>query len=98
MSAPEVTGPRAVMRDPDRGPYVTDDDGVSLEDGVGWDLSWGCRVSFGDDDPAGLVVAVSMSEEDQRKGITNRLATPEQVRRFARDLLALADAAEGRAS
>jgi hypothetical protein len=95
--ADEAAGTRPVMRDPDRGPYVTDEDGHPLDDGVGWDLSWGCRVSFGTD-PEGFTVTVSTSAEDQRKGITNRLVTPSQVRQFAHDLLTLADTAEGKSS
>lgn len=78
-----------VLHDPDCGPYVTDDDGRTLEDGVGWDLSGECRVSF---EPAGdrLDVTVSTSGDEQRRGITVRAATAEQVRNFAHKLLALA--------
>ena len=74
--------------------------------GAGWDLSWGCRLTIGysdtatDEDgigvgPEELHVTVSMSDADHRNGITVRKVTPEQVRAYARHLLALVGDEDG---
>lgn len=85
-----MTIPRPVMRDPDCGPYVTDDDCRPLEDGVGWDLSGQCRVTFSPE-PHGLEVTVSTSGEEQEMGITVRSVTADQIRSYAYKLLALVE-------
>lgn len=88
-AATAADGPRPVMRNPDSGPYDYDEDGHPLDQGVGWDLAWGCRVSFSND-ADGLSATVSMSDEEQRRGIAVRAVTADQIRDYAHKLLALA--------
>lgn len=93
----ETTTPtaRPVHRDPDRsGEGWDDDNDCVIHDGTGWDLSYGCRFGINHDrervgDPDEWTVIVSTFGEDQRKGITVRTVTPEQVEAFARHLLDL---------
>lgn len=74
--------------------------------GARWALSWGCQLTFGYSDtatdeegfgvgPEELHVTVSMSDEDHRNGITVRKVTREQVRAYARHLLALVGDEDG---
>lgn len=59
-----------------------------LVHGVGWSLSWGCKLSIARDHDTGEhYVCVNTSGEDQRKGIVSRSTTPEQIAAFARHLL-----------
>jgi hypothetical protein len=57
-------------------------------DGIGWDLSWGCKVSFAYD-PAKdeHYVCVATSDADQRAGITSRRTTKEQLASLGQQLL-----------
>lgn len=79
---------RPALRDPDCGPYVADDDDVPFEHGVGWDVSEQCRVTFSPE-AHGFDVTVSTSGEEQEMGWTARSVTADQIRDFARKLLAL---------
>jgi len=64
-----------------------DEDGRTWPEGVGWALSWGCQLSFGRDEKTNVpYVQVSLSDEDRRRGITQRSATRAQVAEFARML------------
>jgi hypothetical protein len=71
-----------------------DDDGEPLnETDCGWDLAWGCNLSFGHADPgvAGgpLEVTVSTSDLHQAQGITVRAVTPGQLIAFGQMLIDL---------
>lgn len=87
--------PRPVYADPEQvGPSWYDEDTYEPRDfGVGWDLSFGCRVTFRFDGPD-LGVSVSTSDGDRRNGGTIRTVTREQVAAFARQLLKLVGAQE----
>ncbi len=62
-----------------------DEDGNTWPESVGWALSWGCQLTFGrDEKTAEPYVQVSLSDEDLRRGITQRKATRAQVAEFAR--------------
>lgn len=62
-----------------------DDEGNVWPNGVGWSLSWDCRLTFGRDEDTGEpTVVVNMSGEDLRRGITSRTAKRHQVAEFAR--------------
>jgi hypothetical protein len=56
--------------------------------GVGWNLSWGCKLSIARDHDTGEhYVCVNTSGEDQRKGIVSRSTTREQIASFGQQLL-----------
>jgi hypothetical protein len=78
---------RPVMCDPEVLPEYYDEDGDGQNVGVGWNLSWGCKVTIGPDDDGQWTVHVSMSDEDKRVGATVRTVTREQVRDYAWHLL-----------
>lgn len=86
--------PHPAYGNPELGPDTYDEDGEPHDFGVGWDLSWGCKVSIGYDDGQ-LHATVSMSDADQRAGISVRSVTAEQVRAYAHQLLALVYGAPG---
>jgi hypothetical protein len=57
-------------------------------DGIGWDLSFGCKVSFAYDHVKGEhYVCVSTSDADQRAGVTSRRTTKEQLASLGQQLL-----------
>lgn len=57
-------------------------------DGIGWDLSWGCKLSLSRDHETGeYYVSVCTSGEDQRAGITTRSVTREQIASFGQQLV-----------
>lgn len=63
------------------------EDGITWAEGVGWALSWGCQLTFGRTEETGVpYVQVSLSDEDRRRGTTQRTATRAQVAEFARML------------
>lgn len=70
--------------------YYDEFDDTPHDHGIGWDLSWDCRVSFGYQDNR-LHACVSTSGAERRNGITVRTITPNQLRAFAAQLVALAD-------
>jgi hypothetical protein len=78
---------RPVLGDPS--PNMTgDEDGNTWAEGVDWALSWGCQLTFGRDEKTAVpYVQVSLSDEDLRRGITQRKATRAQVAEFARLLV-----------
>lgn len=80
---------RPVMREPEVLPEYYDEDGEGQNLGVGWDLSWGCKLTLGPDDDGQWSVTISMSDEDQRRGILVRAVTREQVRAYVEHLLGL---------
>jgi len=75
------------MRDPLVLPEYYDEDGDGRNLGVGWDLAWDCTLTLGSDDDGRWTVTVSISGEDQRRGLTVRSVTRDQVREYARYLL-----------
>lgn len=62
---------------------------------VGWNLSFGCHITFGMEDGF-LRAQVSTSDTDQRNGITQRMVTAGQLRDYAFKLAELANAWESR--
>lgn len=67
-----------------------DEDGVPYlgQNSVGWDMSFGCRLNF-NQVAGGLEFLLSISDWTQKRGVERRTVTPEQVRSFAEQLLAL---------
>jgi hypothetical protein len=56
--------------------------------GIGWSLSWGCKLSIARDHDTGEhYVCVNTSGEDQRRGIVSRSTTREQIASFGKQLL-----------
>jgi phage shock protein A len=65
-----------------------EDADAMLIHGVGWNLSWGCKLSIARDHDTGEhYVCVNTSGEDQRKGIVSRSTTRERIASFGRQLL-----------
>lgn len=88
---PAVKPLRAVYAHPGNG-YEYNEDGEKTTPHVGWDIAFGCRVSFGPCelyDGTPFAVTVSVSDDVQRGGIAKREVTPAQVRAFAYHLLAM---------
>lgn len=77
---------RPVYGEPGSGFEWYDEEGKGRDPHVGWDLSWGCRVSFAYDEGQ-LRATVSLSDADLRAGITVRSATRDQLRNFADRIL-----------
>lgn len=75
------------MRDPDINREWHGDKDQLVNTGVGWSLSWGCRLSFGYDYDGNLCATVNTSGTDQQRGIVNVAVTWDQVREFARMIL-----------
>lgn len=84
---PPTTTPRPAHADPDyRHEY--DEDGNPHDPSAGWDLAFGCRISFGTMDGV-LRASVHMSDHELKARCAIREVTPEQIRAFANDLLHL---------
>lgn len=69
-----------------------DDDGEPLnETDCGWDLTWGCNLSFGHADPSaeGGPLDVTVNTSDRHQGITVRSVTAEQLVAFGQMLVNL---------
>jgi hypothetical protein len=66
-----------------------DEDAEAMRvDGIGWALSWGCKMSFAyDHDEGEHYVCVSTSDADQRAGITSRRTTKEQLASLGQQLV-----------
>jgi hypothetical protein len=81
---------RPVLHDPDV-TYQWDEDGepVPGTDVVGWDMTSGCRVNFGQHDAGGYLFHLSLFGDVLKRGVEQRTVTAEQVQSFARQLLAL---------
>lgn len=60
---------------------------VPTNPSAGWDLSFGCNLTFSADDNGDLRVTVSTSDQDQRDGITVRSVTRDQLAAFAWQLM-----------
>lgn len=86
---PFVLGP--AMGDPST-EDEEDEDGQPLPgtNWVGWDMSWGCRINFGQRD-GDLLFTLSISDMAQKRGVEQKTVTPRQLRQFARKLADLAD-------
>jgi hypothetical protein len=81
-----VVEPRPVYADPSVGYDNYGEDGDRPQDfGAGWDLSFGCKVSFGYCEGE-LRASVSLSDHDLRAGCTIRSITREQLNAFASGL------------
>jgi hypothetical protein len=56
---------------------------------VGWSMTSGCRVNFGQHDDGGYLFHLSLFGDVLKRGVEQRTVTAEQMRSFARQLLAL---------
>lgn len=82
----EHSEPRPVYADPSAEFDNYGEDGDQPQDfAAGWDLSFGCKVSFGYVDGE-LRASVSLSDHDLRAGGTIRSITREQLNAFASGL------------
>lgn len=70
--------------------YEYGEEGERVGINAGWDLAFGCRVSFGLDEGESYVV-VSMSDRELRDGSCNRSVTREQIRGFAYYLIQMTE-------
>ena len=86
-----MTSIRPVYGDPDTSHEDELDENGTPHPYVGWDLSFGCRITFNAEEN-GFTVTVNTSDKDKRDGITYRSVTREQIADHARQLLALAGA------
>jgi hypothetical protein len=61
---------------------------------VGWDLSWGARINFGQIDTTDpqLAVMLNLSDDAVSNGMVYRRVEPQQVATFGQHLIALAGA------
>lgn len=85
-----VGQPRAVYHDPGDLQYEYDEDDNPTDPSVGWDLTFGCRVSFSHDSD-GYRATVSISDQTQRDGIAVRGVTRDQIRAYAYQLIRLTE-------
>lgn len=91
MSAPEQDRPvKPVLGNPDLSPEYYDENTDEPRNwSVGWDLSWGCKVTIGHEDDGSLRATVSVSDLVKRDGIDVRRVTREQVLDYAALLVQL---------
>lgn len=83
---PEYSEPRPTYGEPGTAFDNYGEHGDEPQDfGAGWDLSFGCRVSFGYVEGK-LRASVSMSDHDLRAGCSIRSITREQLNAFANAL------------
>jgi hypothetical protein len=59
---------------------------------VGWDLSFGSRISFGPEEDGALAVHLNLSDDAIANTYVHRAVTPEQIVAFAQHLLDLVGA------
>lgn len=79
---------KAVYGEPGIDTDWDEDADAMLIHGVGWNLSWGCKLSIARDHDTGEhYVCVNTSGEDQRRGIVSRRTTREQIASFGQQLL-----------
>lgn len=81
----EAVERRPAYAHPDLG-YEYDEEGEKSSVYAGWDIAYGCRVSFNLDDGEPYVV-VSLSDQERKNGEGNRSVTREQIRAFAYHLI-----------
>lgn len=87
---PAIETRRPAMSHPDLG-YDYDENGDKTGIYAGWDLSFGCRVSFSQAEPGDLYASVHLSDEAARRHFESRAVTREQIAAFARFLLQMVD-------
>lgn len=87
------TEPRAVYHEPGDVQYEYDEDDNQVNPSVGWNIAWGCRVSFSHYDGCWRV-SVSVSDAEKRNGGSIRAVTRHQIRAFAHHLIQLTEAVE----
>jgi hypothetical protein len=75
---------------PDLG-YDYDEDGAKSGIYAGWDLAFGCRVSFNLDEEGAPYASVQMSDKPRSDGGMTRAVTREQIRGFAYYLLQMTE-------
>lgn len=92
-AAATPTEPRAVYHDPGNVEHEYDEDEKPINPSVGWDIAWGCRVSFSHYDGAWRVT-VSVSDAEKRNGGSIRTVTREQLRKLAHQLIELTEVVE----
>jgi hypothetical protein len=85
--------PRDVYHDPGDVQYEYDEDDNPISPSVGWDIAFGCRVTFGHDDD-GWRVSVSVSDAERRNGGSIRACDRHQIRAFAYHLIQLTEVVE----
>ncbi|MDF3046719.1 MAG: hypothetical protein K0R30_2947 [Ornithinibacter sp.] len=81
---------RPAYAHPDLG-YDYDEDGEKSGISAGWDLAFGCRVSFNLHEAGDLYASVQMSDEPRRNGGMTRAVTREQIRGFAYYLIQMTE-------
>jgi hypothetical protein len=92
-----MTDLRPTFGDPDQTTEGWDEEyDRAINDSARWDLSWGCAVTISHQHAYGghpecWSATVALSDSDARRGIVTRVVTQEQIRSYARHLLALAD-------
>jgi hypothetical protein len=83
--------PPWILKPADGQPHDAEDDGY---EGVGWDLSFGCRLNAGhadfEDVTTPLTIGAHFSDADRARGFVEREVSPAQLVEFARLLLNLA--------
>jgi hypothetical protein len=84
------TEPRPVYHGPGDVQYEYDEDDNPINPSVGWNIAWGCRVSFGYYDDAWRVT-VSVSDAERRNGGAIRSVTREHLRKLAHHLIELTE-------
>jgi hypothetical protein len=93
LSPARPTEPRAVYHDPGNVEHEYDEDEKPINPSVGWDIAWGCRVSFSHYDGAWRVT-VAVSDAERRNGGAIRSVTREHLRQFAHQLIELTEVVE----
>lgn len=88
--------PRAVYREPGDVQYEHDEDDNPVDPSVGWDIAFGCRVTFGIVDGTWRV-DVAVSDGEKRDGGSIRSVTRQQIRAFAYQLIKLTEVVEDQA-
>lgn len=86
---PFVLGP--VTREADT-TFQNDEDGDPIPGtlSIGWDMSWGCRLNFGQCN-GDLLFTLSISDMAQKRGIEQKTVTADQLRDFANKLISIAN-------
>lgn len=83
---------KPVLGEPDISYDYTETEFVPCTPTTGWDIEFGCRITFGWDPDGGLGTFVSISDAAQRNGCAHGSVTPEQLEAFADQLKLVARA------